>query len=143
MVFAIYGMARKVQAHLVSLERLKGESVMTGKLGIKDTKELISFGMAIAGALYAAKTNDGVIDGKDLPLAMPALLEMPAAIEGVQLVVPELGDLQEDELLEIKDLVLAKLPGVGDKWKSVAVHSLMVAQGAVGLWNDFKPAPVA
>ena len=116
---------------------------MTGKYGIKESLELISFGMAIASAVITAKANDGVIDGKDLPLAMPALMEMPGAIEGVQLVIPELGDLQEDELVQIKDLVLSKLPQVGDKWKSVATHALMVATGALGLYNDFKVVPAA
>lgn len=135
--------ARKVRASVLSLESLKGVQAMTGKIGIKDTLELIGFGLQIGNALYLAKTNDGVINGQDLPLAMPALLEMPAAIEGIANVVPELADLQEEELLQIKDLVLSKIPGVGEKWKSVATHALMVAQGGVGLYNDFKPVPVS
>jgi hypothetical protein len=116
--------------------------VMGGKFGIKETKELISFGMSLVGAAYTAKTNDGVIDGKDMALLVPPLMELPAAIEGAAQAMPELGELDEAEAIEIRDLVLAKLPGVGDKWKSVAQHALMVAQGAIGLWNDFKPVPV-
>jgi hypothetical protein len=146
-VFLSVQVARKVRAQMVSLKSLKGDQAMVevtaGKYGIKDTKELISFGMALVSAAYTAKTNDGVIDGKDLPLLVPPLMELPAAIEGAAQAVPELSELDEAEAIEIRDLVLSKLPGVGDKWKSVATHALMVAQGAVGLWNDFKPVPVS
>jgi hypothetical protein len=94
------------------------------KYGIKETTEVIDFGLALFSAVVESLKNDGKITFADLPNFGPAVLAVPAAIGDVQLVPAELGELSETEIEQIAAHVLARFPTVGEKWRVIAEESL-------------------
>ena len=105
---------------------------------IKNTLEVIDFGMAIAQGVFGALKDDGKITIGDLPQLMPALVAMPAAIEGIDQLPAELKDLDEKEVTLIRDHVLAKLPDVGEKWGVVAKEAITIAMSAFKIYTVLK-----
>jgi len=68
---------------------------------IKETSELIEAVIALKDAAAAAKANDGKINFGDLALFVPALIKLPDAINDIEQIPRELGDLDEDEIQEL------------------------------------------
>lgn len=73
---------------------------MAGKLGIKETKDAVLFGLALQKALKVALA-DGDLDFADLSQAWSLLGPVKAAVEGGEKIPAELADLQPEEWDEI------------------------------------------
>ena len=65
-------------------------------LTLKETKELLEFGFALQEGIVKS-LNDGKLNILDVPSFFKAALKAPAAIGGINLVGPELLDLQPEE----------------------------------------------
>lgn len=107
--------------------------VQVGQYGIKETLEVIDFGMAIISGMYQAKA-DGKIDMNDIGFIMPAGMAAPAAFEGITEVMNEIKDLKEEEVVVIKNHVLTKwkaIPGINENWLKLVSASFKIAEGAL------------
>lgn len=117
--------------------------------GIVETLQVIDFGLTIGKGIGQSMTDDGKITLADLPKFLPALMAVPAAIEGIQLVPVEVKDLDTAELEEIKTHIMqgaAEIPGLDAKWMSVADGALKIGFGAMQIIQALKkpveaPAP--
>lgn len=107
-------------------------------VGVNQTKELLIFGLAIGNGIYSSLADDGKITLSDFPKFSESLFTVPAALEGIIEVPAELKDLDESELGELKELVLSKLPNIGEKWLVVAKESLNIGLSALKVYNAFK-----
>lgn len=94
---------------------------MTGKLGIKETLDVIVLGAAIAQDTVESYA-DGKFTGTDIVNYSDTLMALMPAIEGIDKVPAEMADIDSEEALIIKDTLIAKIPGLGNKWKVFAVH---------------------
>lgn len=74
------------------------------KYDIKNTLEVVQFGVALAKAIDEAKKNDGKIDLADIGLLFPVAPLVVPMVEGIGTIPKELGDLSEAEL----EVLLAK-----------------------------------
>ncbi len=105
--------------------------------GIKETLEVIDFGLALAGAgVNAMKDNE--ITGSDAQYIFPAIMTAVPAFTDITLVATELADLDDAELAQIRDHILSGLPAIGDKWAVVATESLKIGLSAYKLIQAFK-----
>ena len=107
-------------------------------VGIKETKEALVFGLEVGAGVFAALKDDGKVTVGDALVFTPAMVSLPAALDGADQIPAELKDLDENELMEIKDLVLGKLPTVGDKWYTVAAESINMGISAMKIFSAFK-----
>lgn len=94
------------------------------EIGIQETKEAMIFGISIAMAIDDI-TQDG-FQWTDILKLVPALTELPKAIDGIQQVPSELGDLSDDERLELANEI-EKLDFASDRSEEIAEQSLRVA----------------
>ena len=120
----------------------KKENNMTEIVGIKETLEVLDFILDLTGGFYKSIKNDGKFTAEDIANFLPALVSLPAAIEGFSLVLPELKDLNDAEMEQIKDKVINKLGGVigiEEKWLVVAQESINIAVSGIKLFKAFKP----
>lgn len=111
------------------------------KLGIAELKDVLAFGLDLGSALWLAKQDDGKIDFKDLPKFISCLVLLPKALIDVSKVPEEIKDLDENEMLEIKDLVIGKisnLPNAGLVWLQYANAAIKIAIGVMELLNLSK-----
>jgi hypothetical protein len=108
-------------------------------MDIKETKEAIKFGMAVGAGVFQSLKDDGKITLADASNFFGAVLELPTAIMGANQIPAELSDLSDSELVEIRDMVLSSLPGIGDKWLQVAKGALSIAGGALTVYSAFSP----
>jgi hypothetical protein len=95
-------------------------------VGIKETLEVIDFGMALADAIVKS-AEDKKFSADDLQFVFPLFLTVGPAITDIAKVKEELEDLSPEELAQIRDHILAKLPSLGDKWMVTATESLKIA----------------
>jgi S-ribosylhomocysteine lyase LuxS involved in autoinducer biosynthesis len=107
-------------------------------MDIKETLEVIDFGMSVANGVYVSLKNDGKITAADAVNFMPALMALPAALEGADKVPAELGELSDVELGQIRDHILQKLPDIGEKWIVVAKESFTIAMSAYRIFFAFQ-----
>jgi hypothetical protein len=104
--------------------------VMTvaGKVGIKETKEALKFGLMVQETIKAALA-DGKVDFGDLGLVIPLISSVNVAIEGADQIPDELADLDAgefDELVEVAKEVIEDL--TPDKYEPVVFAALGVAK---------------
>jgi hypothetical protein len=95
--------------------------------GIKETKEVIELMLAIGDGVAKSFKDDGKLTLGDIQHFTGALFLIPSAFAGIENVPHELKDLQENEVVEIKNLILTKMPDVGDKWEAVAANAILAA----------------
>lgn len=95
--------------------------------GIKETKEVIELILGISDGIAKSFKDDGKLSLSDIQHFTGALFLLPNAFSGIELVPTELKELEESEVLEIKTLVLAKMPDVGEKWEAVASNAILSA----------------
>ncbi len=107
-------------------------------VGIQETKDVIILGLAIGNGVYASLADNGKIGVEDMANLLPIITALPNALEGIGEVPKEIKDLNEAELAEIKNLVLEKLPNIGDKWLVVARESMNIGLAALKIYNAFK-----
>jgi len=88
---------------------------MSEKYNIQNTKEALTFGFAMMGALKAAKADDGKITFADAGHLMMVWPTIGPMVDDIKLIPKEIGDLDESELKELKDYAAAQLSlHVGD-----------------------------
>lgn len=126
-----WGFVRRFQRRKLNMEAL----------GIKETLEVIDLGLLIGGAVTTALKDDGKITFSDVPAFGPALFAVAPALDNVQAVVPELKDLDDKELAEIKNHIESRIPDIGVKWLVVAKESLNIGVSAYKLVAALRKEP--
>lgn len=112
---------------------------MTQVQGTPQTDEVIA---AIAEGIksYKAAAADGKIDWSDLGYIMPIMIKLGPAVQNIQMVLPELKDLDSAEAVAL----IAKISGMAsessDKVKAVLEGLILVTQGAFKIVGAFKAA---
>lgn len=81
------------------------------KMDIQNTKEVLVL-MVKAGEAFKLANADKKIDFNDLGYLMTVLPAAQPAINDIGLIPKELGDLDEAEMSELKNLILADLGGL-------------------------------
>lgn len=112
-----------------------------GEYGVKEFLDIVDVGLAIGMGIGMSKQDDGVIDMKDIGNFMPAVLEIPDAIEGADQVMNELKDLQNEEIIIIRDHVLAKganIPGIQEKWLKITAAAFKIGEGCYDMMEAWK-----
>lgn len=84
---------------------------MSGKFGVKETKEAFELGFALVSAAQCAMA-DGKVTFGDIACIIPVLPKLEAGIAGLGLVPQELGELDEVDEKELLDFAKSKLPDV-------------------------------
>lgn len=114
---------------------------MTSVYDITNTLEVIALGLGLTQATIASISDDGKITWADAAKLSPiAPLVMPA-IKDIALVPKELADLQEDELVRIKEFIIANassIPGINEKWLAVASGVLKMGMGLLEVIEAMK-----
>ena len=122
--------------------------VQVGEHGIKETLEIVDLGMALISAVFQARA-DGKIDLNDVSYLMPAFMAFPAAITDIGQFMPEVKDLQAEEIEHIKNHVLTKwasIPGVKDNWIRLVGAAFKIGEGiyeGIQAVGDMKKEPEA
>ena len=109
----------------------------------KESKEVLACMLDLGEGFYKSLINDGKIDQADIINFLPTLMSLPIAIEGANLIPAELKDIEASDLVEIKDMILAKLgnlAGIEEKWLIVAQGSINIAIEAIKIAKAFIPA---
>ncbi len=114
---------------------------MSEAKGVKETKELISLGIALEKAVVAAKA-DGKIDINDLPLLLAVLPKLQPAIDGIDQIPAELKDLSAPEAADVVAYVMAELAIGEGKAKEVALKAVALGVAALDLFRTIQ-APAA
>lgn len=99
---------------------------MNQKLPIKDVVELIQLGAAVSVAVENAKKDDGKIDLRDLPHLLPVIPFIGPAVENVDQVLKQLGDVDDEEFAKLSG-ELAKISIIGSKPEVLAVVSAVLS----------------
>lgn len=86
---------------------------MAGKFGVKETKELFALGFALAKAGKDVMA-DGKVNFLDLGVVIELFPKVAPAIDGIEQVPSELGELDEAEEKELLAFAAEKLPTVVD-----------------------------
>lgn len=81
---------------------------MSGKYGVKETKEAFDLGFALVQAGQCA-TEDGKVNLGDIACAVPVFPKVGAAVEGIGLIPSELGELDAADEKELLDHAAVKL----------------------------------
>lgn len=89
------------------------EISMAGKFGVKETKELFALGFALAKAGKDVMA-DGKVNFLDLGVVIELFPKVAPAIDGIEQVPSELGELDEAEEKELLAFAAEKLPTVVD-----------------------------
>lgn len=113
-----------------AFQRLSGKNRRAMIMTIKETLDVIDFGMAVADGVFASLKGDGKITMTDVGNFLPALTALPAALESADKVPAELTDLSEEEFGQIRDHIFKKLPDIGDRWVVIAKESIAIAMSA-------------
>lgn len=98
--------------------------------GIKETKEVVVFGLDLALALQAANA-DGKVNMLDAPLFWKPVKEAPEAIEGAAQVFKEFSDLDAEEVGELVAVIEEKTGHSGSK--AVQIVEAALKFGVAGL----------
>jgi hypothetical protein len=112
-----------------------------GKYGIKEFLDVVNVGLAIGNGIGMSLQNDGKINLQDIGNFMPAVLEIPNAIEGAGEIVNELQDLQQEEIIVIRDHILsraANIPGIEEKWLKITAAAFKIGEGCYEMVKVWK-----
>lgn len=107
------------------------------KLGIKETKELLVFGLKLGKAGV-----ENLADGyqlSDLTSLIGFVGQAPAALSGIEMIADELMDLQPEELLELFSIVAEYFPALQeDGKKMIALKAVKMGYAACELISAIK-----
>ena len=81
--------------------------------GVKETKEVLAFVFSIANAMKVS-LSDGDFDFWDAKNFVEPLKKLAPAVENIDEVIPELEDLEWDEILELAKYSMTELGLGGD-----------------------------
>jgi hypothetical protein len=92
--------------------------------GIDETKDVVKLLMSVAKGVQKSLADDGKLTFGDLGNFTDAIFKLVPAIQGIEKVPHELKDLDASEVEQLKNLVLAEMPEVGDKWTIIVENAL-------------------
>lgn len=110
-------------------------------LPINDVLDLVRFGCQFGVDTVESFTDDGKLTFTDIPKYVDSLALIPDAIIGIENVIPQIKDLDKEELLQIKKVVFDTVTGVPDlenKWIEIAQEALNIAVGLVKIYLAMK-----
>lgn len=90
-------------------------------VGIKETKEVLAFGLLVVVKGKSA-LSDGKIGFDDIDEGWAIAQAAPQAIQGIDQIMAELKDLDEDEYIELKKMTMEL---VGELVESEKIEELM------------------
>lgn len=138
----VVGAVKLILSWIRSLKKpVKEISFMAGQFDIQNTKEVLAFGMALSGDVVAAYGDDKKINLADWSKFTNLGTLFVPAIKDIKMVPKELGDIQESELIEIKDFVITQgkdITGINEKWLSVASAALKIGLGIMEMIEAVK-----
>lgn len=105
--------------------------------GVQELGEVISCFAAFANA-SGKSLEDGKMGLTDIAYLMPALLKLPAAVEGFSAVGAELKDLDEVELEALKEQLKVELDLPQDSIEAAIEGAAEVAVRIVKLVSDLR-----
>lgn len=118
--------------------------------GIKETKEVLKFGVELGEAVDRALSDDKM-DIADLVQLVPAFTAAGAAFENISLVPKELADMDEAESKELLEWAKAELDLSNDNVEAIVEKALetvlcmyemyQLVKGDPGEEEDNNPAP--
>lgn len=117
----IYTLIKLVYSLINRIGRQRKKMGDNTMAGIKETKELMLFGVSLAAAIDSA-TQDG-FQWTDLLDLVPPMTKMPGAISGIDDVPLEIADLDEIERAELVKAI-QDLDFVSDKSEDIAEQAL-------------------
>jgi len=94
--------------------------------GIKETKEIVKFGIDMGEAFDKALANDGKIGLDDAVLFFGAMMGAKAGFDGISKVPAELKDMDAAEAEELRLFVVEELDIINDKVEEVIERALGV-----------------
>lgn len=97
------------------------------KYGIKETKEVLAFGVALGMAIDKSLADDGKISLADAANLVDPLMKAPAALSGITEVGLELSDLSDAEKQELYEYAKAELKLSSEKIEAVVEEALGLA----------------
>lgn len=100
--------------------------------GIKETKELVKFGLVLGKALAEALA-DGKVDLTDALKFLPVLRELKDAVEGIDQVPTELKDLDDAEKKELLEYIKGEFDLENDEVEAKCEEALTAATSLVYL----------
>jgi hypothetical protein len=115
---------------------------MSKVYGVKETKELVGFGLGLGNAVGTALA-DGKLELSEASLLLPVLLKTPEAFGGIAQIGQELGELDEQEKAELKSFVESEFNIPQDNIEAAIETALKLAldlYGVVKLFTAPKPA---
>lgn len=98
--------------------------------GIKETKEVLVFGLDLAKAIKGA-LEDKQLDFSDLPRLFPAFMKSGDALEGLDQIKNELADLSTDEVEQLKQVMR---PYLGEIASPDVIKAVSDTLNAVESW---------
>ena len=111
------------------------------KLAFNDLQELIDLGLYL-GMGFAKATEDGKWTFTDAVHFIPAVTKIPKAIDGIGNVMPQLLDLDAEELAALHEHVKAEFDLPDDKLELAIEKGLLlgltVVQGGKEIYNLLK-----
>jgi hypothetical protein len=117
------------------------ETFMVGQYDIANTKEVLALGLTLTADVIAAYADDKKVNLADWPKFTNLGVLVVPAIKDIRMVPKELGDIQESELIELKEFVIAQgkdIPGINEKWLKVASASLKMGLGLLEMIEAFQ-----
>lgn len=96
-------------------------------MGIQDLKDVVAFGAKFGNGIGESLSDDGKITLGDMANFMPAVLSVPAALEGIENIPAEIKDLDEAELVELVAFVDEEFDIPQDDAEEFIEESLHVA----------------
>lgn len=111
------------------------------KLPIDDVLDLVKLGCQIGVDIVESFTDDGKITFTDIPKFVDSLALIPEAIIGIENVIPQIKDIDEQEVINIKNVVFETVSGIDNldvKWIEIAQEALNIAVGLVKIYLAMK-----
>lgn len=108
-----------------------------GHYGVQETKDALDFMLSSHMAYDLAKA-DGSVDLADLPLLMAPMMKLLPAIQGLDKVPGELGDLDDAELKEVCDWAKALYKLADDEVEAKVEGALKVFLVVAQYYSSFK-----
>lgn len=106
------------------------------KLGIKETKDLVRFGLSLGKGIQEAM-EDGKIDLLDAMKFLPVLKDLKPAIEGAKEIPAELKDMDDEERAELLDFFQKEFDLEDDELELKVEAGLQVALSLLQLALGF------
>lgn len=104
---------------------------------MKQTKEFLKFVFSLTEGVFSA-LEDGKIGLSDLMFFVGAFKELSGAFEDINLVVKEIGELDEAKKNELKAWAAAEFDIANDGLEVAIESGLNICLELVALWNKIR-----